>query len=120
MRFGLGVGERSLRLRSRERERDLESRRSRLRRPREADRDLRASLSALVLSAERLSDFDFAAFSLPSLAASFAGLLDVDLRLGRERPRSLLDELLELLDELLDEELLDPDDDREELLSDEL
>lgn len=115
MRFGLGVGECSLRLRSRDRERDFESRRSRLRRPRDADRDLRASLSALsVLS------FVLVEPSLPSFTASFAGLFDADLRLGRERPRSLLDELLELLEELLDEELLDPDDERDELLSEEL
>lgn len=119
MRLGLGVGERSLRLRSLERERDLESRLSRLRRPRDADLDLRASLSALVLSVERFS-FAFVAPSLASFTASLAGLFDVDLRLGRERPRSLLDELLELLEELLDEELLDPEDERDELLSDEL
>lgn len=117
MRVGFGVG--SLRLRSLDR--DFESRRSRLRRPRDVDRDLRASLSALVLSVERFS-LDFAALSLPSFTASFAGLFDADFRFGRERPRSLLEELLELLEELLDEELLDldPEVEREELLSDEL
>lgn len=119
IRLGLGVGERSLRLRSLDRERDFESRLSRLRRPRDVERDFRASLSALVLSVERLS-FVFVELSLPSLVPSLAGLFDVDLRFGRERPRSLLDELLELLEELLDEELLEPEDEREELLSDEL
>lgn len=115
----MGVGERSRRLRSLDRERDFESRR--LRRLRDVERDLRLSFSALVLSMERLS-FDLAApLSFPSFAVSFVGLFDVDLRLGR-RSRSLLDVLLELLEELLDELLLDrePDDEREELLSDEL